>query len=181
MIVAVGTSNPIKVRAVERAFSKFFKDVEVVMRPVISKAPPQPIGLTTVIEGAISRSREALRLEEKADFGVGIEAGIIPIPYTISGYMDQQFAAITDRFGRITIGGGPAFEYPPIVISRIIKEGIEVNDIMAEMTGKQRIGHEEGAIGYFSKNVLNREIITEMAVIMALIPRVNEDLYFNKF
>jgi len=62
-----------------------------------------------------------------------------------------------------------------------MKEKIEVNKIMAEITGKQKIGQEEGAIGYFSKNILNREIITEIAVIMALIPRINEDLYFNKF
>lgn len=181
MIVVVGTSNPIKVKAVEKAFSKFFKNVEVIMRPVISKAPPQPIGLITVIEGAISRAKEALRMEEKANFGVGIEAGIIPIPYTISGYMDQQFVAIIDKYGRITIGGGPAFEYPSFITNRVVKEKIEINNIMAEITGKQKIGREEGAIGYFSKNILNREIITEMAVIMALIPRINEDLYFNKF
>lgn len=181
MIVVVGTSNPIKVKAVEKAFSKFFKNVEVIMHPVIPRAPPQPVGLITVIEGAISRAKEALKSEERADFGVGIEAGIIPIPYTISGYMDQQFAAIVDKSGRITIGGGPAFEYPSFITNRIIKEKIEVNHIMAEITGRQKIGHEEGAIGYFSKNVLNREIITEMAVIMALIPRINEDLYLNKF
>lgn len=178
MIVVVGTSNPVKVKAVKRAFSRFFKDLEVIMHPVPSKAPPQPIGLNTTIEGAISRAKRALEVEEKANFGVGIEAGIIPIPYTISGYMDQQFAAIIDRLGKITIGGGPAFEYPSFIINRILKENIEVNTIMAEITGEPSIGHKGGAISYFSKNTLDRETITEIAVIMALIPRLNENLYF---
>ncbi|MCS7098624.1 MAG: inosine/xanthosine triphosphatase [Candidatus Methanomethyliaceae archaeon] len=178
MIVVVGTSNPVKVEAVRKAFLRFFKDVEVIMHPVSSKAPPQPIGLAITIEGAISRAKRALEVEERANLGVGIEAGIVPVPYAISGYMDQQFAAIVDRLGRTTIGGGPAFEYPSFIINRILRENMEVNTIMAEITGEPKIGHKGGAISYFSKNILNREIITEIAVIMALIPRLNENLYF---
>ncbi|NHV45399.1 MAG: inosine/xanthosine triphosphatase [Candidatus Verstraetearchaeota archaeon] len=179
MIIAVGTSNPIKVKAVENVFSKLFK-VIVIMKPVSINIPSQPIGLDNVIRGAIERAKKALELEEKADLGIGIEAGIIPIPYTITGYMDQQFAAIADRSGRVTIGGGPAFEYPPIVIRRVINERLEVNTIMEEITKKPKIGQKEGAIGFLSKGITNRTQITEMAVLMALIPRLNEDL-FNKF
>ncbi|MGQ9759318.1 MAG: inosine/xanthosine triphosphatase [Candidatus Methanomethylicaceae archaeon] len=179
MIVAVGTSNPVKVRAVENVLSKFFK-VTVVMTKVTSKAPPQPVGLKTTIEGAVSRAKAALEVEAAAEIGVGIEAGIIPIPNTLSGYMDQQFAAIIDRSERITIGGGPAFEYPSFLVKRVLEERIEVNVAMADLTGEQGLGHREGAIGYFSKGALNRTVLTEFAVLMALIPRLNEELYFSK-
>ncbi|MCX8182507.1 MAG: inosine/xanthosine triphosphatase [Candidatus Methanomethyliaceae archaeon] len=179
MIIAVGTSNPIKVRAVKNVFSKFFR-VTVVMKQVPSKAPPQPVGLDSTIEGAISRARGALDAEPAAELGVGIEAGIISIPRTLSGYMDQQFAAIVDRSGRVTLGGGPSFEYPRFLVKRVLDERIEVNNIMAELTGEPFLGHKEGAIGYFSKGTMNRTALTELAVLMALIPRLNEDLYFGK-
>lgn len=179
MIVAVGTSNPVKVKAVENVLSKFY-EVTVIMREVSSKVPPQPIGLETTIEGAISRAKAALEIEARAELGVGIEAGIIPIPGTLSGYMDQQFAAILDRSGRITIGGGPAFEYPLFLVKRVLNEGIEVNTAMADLTGDLGLGHREGAIGYFSKGAINRTALTELAVLMALIPRLNQNLYFSK-
>ncbi len=179
MIVAVGTSNPVKVRAVENILSKFFK-VTVVMKRVPSMAPPQPIGLNTTIEGAISRAKAALESDAKAELGVGIEAGIIPFPNTMSGYMDQQFAAIIDRSGRVTLGGGPSFEYPSFLVRRVIDEQVEVNQVMAELTGEPYLGHKEGAIGYFSRGTLSRTALTELAVLMALIPRLNEELYFER-
>jgi len=39
--------------------------------------PPQPIGLHEIIEGA--RKRAVLSMDEKCDYGVGIEAGFVLI------------------------------------------------------------------------------------------------------
>lgn len=178
LLVVVGTSNPIKVRAVGRVLSKFFK-VSVVMREVTPDVPLQPVGLEMVIRGAVSRARNALSAMDGADLGVGIEAGLIPIPSTISGYMDQQFAAIADRHGRVTVGGGPAFEYPRSLVARVLEEGIEVGTAMDELTGIHQLGQKQGAIGFFSKGCLNRTSLTEDAVLMALIPRLNEGMYFG--
>jgi inosine/xanthosine triphosphatase len=179
LLVVVGTSNPVKVKAVKRVLSKFFK-VAVVMINVTPNVPLQPIGLEMVIKGAVSRAKNALKAEDKADLGVGIEAGLIPIPNTISGYMDQQFAALVDRCGRVTVGGGPAFEYPHSLVAKVLKEGIEVGTAMDQLTGIRRLGHKQGAIGFFSKGYLNRTSLTEYAVLMALIPWLNKDMYFNK-
>jgi len=179
MLVVVGTSNPVKVKAVERVLSKFFK-VSVVMIKVIPNVPLQPVGLEMVIRGAVSRAKNALSAEDRADLGVGIEAGLIPVPNTISGYMDQQFAAIADRHGRVTVGGGPAFEYPHSLVARVLEEGIEVGTAMDELTGIHKLGQKQGAIGFFSKGCLDRTSLTEYAVMMALIPRLNEGMYFDK-
>jgi len=177
LLVVVGTSNPIKVRAVENILSKFFK-ISVVMREVPSDAPPQPVGLEATIRGAISRARNALNAESGAELGVGIEAGLIPVPGTISGYMDQQFAAIVDSKGRVTVGGGPTFEYPRSLVARVLGEGIEVGTAMDELTGIHELGQKQGAIGFFSKGHLDRTRLTGYAVLMALIPRLNEGMYF---
>jgi inosine/xanthosine triphosphatase len=178
MIVAVGSSNPVKVKAVERVFSKFY-EVTVLMVPVSSEVPPQPVGLDVTIRGAVSRARNALALSESAELGVGIEAGLLQVPGTLSGYMDQQFAAIADRSGRVTLGGGPSFEYPSAIVSRVLGEGIEVGTAMDQLTGVEELGQKQGAIGYFSKGHLDRTSLTEQAVLMALLPRVNQRLYFQ--
>lgn len=178
MIVAVGSSNPVKVKAVEKVFSKFFR-VSVLMIAVSSEVPPQPVGLEVTISGAISRARNALALSREAEMGVGIEAGLIRVPETLSGYMDQQFAAIIDRSGRVTLGGGPSFEYPSSIVSRVIGEGIEVGTAMDQLSGVEELGQKQGAIGYFSKGHLDRTSLTEQAVLMALLPRVNKALYFE--
>lgn len=178
MIIAVGSSNPVKAKAVERVFSRFY-EVSVLMVPVPSGVAPQPVGLGVTIRGAISRARNALAASREAELGVGIEAGLLQIPDTISGYMDQQFAAIVDRGDRVTLGGGPSFEYPSAIVSKVLGEGIEVGTAMDQLTGVEELGQKQGAIGYFSKGRLDRTSLTEQAVLMALLPRINQELYFK--
>ena len=175
--VAVGSLNFVKIEGTRRAYSKFFKNVNVVGVKVESGVSVQPIGLEETIRGAIHRAKEALS-KTRADYGVGIEAGLVKLPFTLTGYVDQQFAAIADRSGIVTIGGGPCFEYPPIVVKRVLTEGVEVNDVMSQIAGIPDLGKKQGAIGYLSKNVMNRTELTEVAVLMALLPRINRDLYF---
>ncbi len=180
LIVAVGTSNPVKVHAVRNVFSQFFPGVEVVMKEVASVVPPQPMGLDEIVRGAIGRAKGALNKEGSAEMGVGIEAGIIEVPHSISGWMDQQYAAIVDRSGKVTIGGGPAFEYPPAVIKQVISRRCEVGIVMEAITGIEGLGRKQGAIGYFSKGAMDRVRLSELAVLMAMIPRLNWGVYFSQ-
>ncbi|MEN3054231.1 MAG: inosine/xanthosine triphosphatase [Candidatus Methanosuratincola petrocarbonis] len=178
LIVAVGSSNPVKVQAVKNVFSRFLPQVEVIMKSVSSVVPPQPIGIEETIRGAIGRAMRALELEGSAEMGVGIEAGLLPVPYSISGWMDQQYAAIVDRRGRVTIGGGPSFEYPAEVVKQVLSASSEVGKVMEALTGIGGLGRRQGAIGYFSKGAFDRLKLSEIAVLMAMIPRLNEEMYF---
>lgn len=178
MIVAVGSSNPVKVQAVKNVLSRFLPQVEVIMKEVSSIVPPQPLGIDETIRGAIGRAKRALELEGRAEMGVGIEAGLLQVPHSISGWMDQQFAAIADRRGRVTIGGGPSFEYPAEVVRQVLSAKSEVGKVMDAITGIEGLGRRQGAIGYFSKGALDRVRLSEIAVLMAMIPRLNEEMYF---
>lgn len=80
----------------------------------------------------------------------------------------------------MTLGGGPSFEYPPFIVFRVLSEGLEVGTVMEELTGIRNLGKKQGAIGYFSKGQMDRTNLTEQAVLMALIPRLNEDLYLGQ-
>lgn len=48
---------------------------------------------------------------------------------------------------------------------------------MEALTGIDNIGERTGAIGYLSHGELDRCSLTEQAVLMAFIPRINEKLY----
>lgn len=177
--VLLGTENPSKVKGVKEAFRKMFKTkVTINHMPVVTTVHPQPIGLKNVLRGAIER---AIRVREKAKenyhYYVGVEAGIIPIPCTSTGYMDFQVAAIVDNKDTLSLGFGPGFEFPREVVEYVVKRLGEAEDVMEKISGIERIGDKMGAIGFLTQNIITRDLLTELAVIMALIPRLNMKLY----
>ncbi len=170
MKVAIATRNPVKVKAVENAFKKFFKEFKIIT--VEYEYKRQPIGIKETILGAIKRACYAYNF---GDIGIGIEAGLVEIPYTKTGYFDIQFCAILDKEG-LTLGCGIGFEYPKVVVDEVLK-GKEVGEVMERISGIKNIGKSIGAIGYLTRGVIDRVKITEEAVISALIPRINKELY----
>ena len=171
LAVRVGTDNPVKVRAVRRALESLSWRAAVSRIHVPTDVPEQPFG-AEAIRGAVARARNALG---PADFGVGIEAGLLWEP-KVGDYFDVQYCAIVDRAGRVTVGHGPGFAYPPSVVRRV-KKGNTVGEAMAALTGTRRIGSKQGAIGYLTDRRLDRDALTESAVLMAMVPRIRRDLY----
>jgi len=171
--VVVGSSNPVKTEGVKIAFQQFFEDVVVEAKSVDSGVSNQPFNAETV-KGAMNRAFNAY--SEDFDFSVGVEAGLFSLKDAMTGYLDVQVAAIYDG-SHITIGFGPGFEYPPAVVDEVLR-GKEVGDVMSELTGIERLGEKQGAIGHLTKGAITRSELTSIAVTMALIPWVNPDLYF---
>ncbi|MBN1678569.1 MAG: inosine/xanthosine triphosphatase [Candidatus Thermoplasmatota archaeon] len=171
--VAVGSTNKVKVDAVRNIFTQALGLVEVRGIGIDQTGDKQPLGEKT-IRGAVRRAKQALS-SEKADFGVGIEAGLF-YNRTLGRYLDIQYCAIVDSSGRMTVGHGPGFEYPPEVIAAVLK-GATVGDTMSRITEIERIGHKMGSVGYLSDGLIDRTSLTEIAVLMALIPRIRPELY----
>lgn len=174
MRVAVGSKNPVKLRAVQRVFTRVFGQVEVISREVSSGVSPQPFGFEETVRGAINRAKASF--SDDLNFSVGIEAGLIPVPMTLTGYFDIQVTAVYDG-ERLSLGCGPGFEYPPRVIQETLK-GKEVGEVMESFTGIRSIGEKIGAIGHLSKGLMDRTELTEISVLMALIPFLNSEDYF---
>ncbi|HML05682.1 MAG TPA: DUF84 family protein, partial [Methanobacterium sp.] len=78
----------------------------------------------------------------------------------------------------ITLGVSSGFEYPPMVIEEVLK-GVEVGDVMDKVTGVNNLGQKAGAVSFLSKGMLDRTENTEQCVLTAMIPRMNEKIYFN--
>lgn len=174
MKIKVGTHNPLKVRATRNVMEKIYTNVDVEGIEVDSGVSDQPIGLDETIQGAVNRARNAFL---DADLSVGIESGLLAAPHSITGYLDLQWCAIYDG-ERITLGVSAGFEYPPVVVEEVLK-GQEVGEVMDEVTGVEKLGQKTGAVSILTKGLLDRTENTEQCVLMAMIPRMNSDLYLE--
>lgn len=175
MIIRVGSRNPVKIKATRNVLENIYDHVEIHSCEVDSKVPDQPIGLNQTIEGSVNRAKNAY--SKDCDLSVGIESGLLNTPHTITGYIDLQWCAIYDGIN-ITLGVSSGFEYPPLVIKEVLN-GQEVGDVMDELTGIDNLGEKMGAVSYLSKGNLDRVGNTEQCVLMAMIPRMNSDIYFK--
>ena len=185
VVICVGSLNPTKVKSAKIAFSKYYNNFQIFKIKADSKVPNQPIGMDLIINGAKNRAETALnhlikvkKLEQNI-FGVGIEAGLVQVPFTNTNYLDFQFCVIMDENKKITLGSGIAFEYPQSVIEEVLSnKDTEIGDIIGRLANNMNLKNEAGAISFLSKNVLTRIEILTQAVICALLPRINQELYY---
>jgi inosine/xanthosine triphosphatase len=171
--VAVGSTNKVKVDAVRNIFTQAFGLIEIVSVEPEHGVEKQPME-ERVVEGAIGRAKSAIDKTD-ADIGVGVEAGLFHNKI-LGRHLDIQYCAIMDKSERCTVGHGPGFEYPPEVVKAVLAGGT-VGDTMSKLTGIEDIGHKSGSIGYLSDGMIDRTALTEISVLMALVPRIRRELY----
>ena len=166
----VASENKAKVNAVVELLALYphFKDATVRSARVNSDVREQPISLDETLRGAMNRARNAFN---ECDFSVGIESGLMEVPYTKSGYMDVCASAIYDG-KEFYLGLSSAWEFPDKdIIRAIIEEGIDMSQAInnAGLTKNPQIGTEEGAIGIVTKGRIDRKEYTKQALRMSLI------------
>lgn len=164
--IAVGSLNRVKVEAVRTVMERIFGSVRITAVDVLSGVPPQPFEEQTR-QGAINRARAALGGH---DLAVGIEAGVFRKE---DGLYDVQYCAVLDKKGRLTVGMGSGFMYPPPVAGLVLG-GMTVGDAVEKVFGTTGIGKKQGAVGLLSGGLLDRGSLTEQSVTAAMIPRLNE-------
>lgn len=174
--VAVGSGNPVKVHAVGEELERVVPDLRCIVRefPVASGVAEQPREEETV-GGARHRAREALAAWRGADYGVGVEAGLVHLPGD-DAPVDIQACVVIDSLGHETVGWGPGFHYPAWVRERALA-GEMVSDILGPVAGDDEIGSTTGAIGYLTDGRMDRTALTRTAVLMAFLPRFRRSLY----
>ena len=105
--VAVGSLNPVKIRACERAFRKFYQDVRVTPVKPRSGAVEMPYDFE-VYEGARRRAWESLEITG-TDYGVGVEAGYVDI---LGRKLLTACCVVLDRGGNEGVAYSLAFQPP---------------------------------------------------------------------
>ncbi len=164
MRVSIGSTNPRKVAAVEKAFELRFKEkIDSCQHKVSSGVSDQPFGDET-IEGAINRAKMALKAAPKADYGVGLEGGITYIrqlPFQIA------WCAIVNKKGEIGLGSSFGVQMPPKIIKKV-NQGKELGDVLDEVFNENNIKQKEGFFGLATGNEVTREKGYQDMVLSAL-------------
>jgi inosine/xanthosine triphosphatase len=176
MKITVGSGNPNKVAAVREVIKESaFRHATITSTSVESGVHKQPKTLAETMRGAKNRAKASFK---DCDLSIGLESGFFKVPMTITGHMDMCVCAIYDG-KRTYFGFSCAHEYPVKVTRLVFEKGKDISEAMkvCGLTDKEYIGYEEGAISVLSKGKISRKEYTKQAVMMALIPLENPQLY----
>ena len=169
MIINIASHNPTKIDALREIIRDYdnLNLAAVIDVDGFSRVSEQPITLEETILGAINRAREAFK---DCDYSVGLESGLMAVPYTQSGYMDVCACAIFDGHNYY-LGLSSAWEPPAKIVQYIIQEGLDMNEaaFKAGLTPNKKVGSAEGLVGIVTKGKLSRKEYTKEAIRMALI------------
>ena len=165
MHVAVGSTNPVKAAAVERALARF--DPDVTPAAVDSGVAEQPRTVAETVDGARTRARRSLEAVDDATYGIGLEGGVAEYE-SAPGLFLIMWAGVTDG-NRVELGGGPSLRLPEGIAGRI-EAGGELGPALDDVLGTDGIAEDEGAAGVFSDGLTDRTRALSSAVVCAFGP-----------
>jgi inosine/xanthosine triphosphatase len=173
LVVAVGSTNPVKVAAVRAVILRVAPMAQVTGVAVSSGVPDQPMGDDETQRGARTRAQAALAASG-AMLALGVEGGVVALP---DGRLRTcAWAVAVDRAGREGVGGSLAMPLPAAVAARV-RAGEELGvamDVVARTSGT-KVGR--GAVGILTAGLLDRQGAYEPLVTYALAPWLAPALY----
>jgi inosine/xanthosine triphosphatase len=181
LLMVVGSRNPVKVGAVQAVMQRVAAQglmpgvtaATVQGLEVASGVSDQPVGDEETRQGALSRANAALQAAPGADFGVGLEGGILKLEGDI---FTCAWCVIADRRGNISAGSGLVMPLPP-PIARDLAAGYELGDATDRLFAVKNSKHAGGALGYLSKGLRSRQDAYESIFTYALSKFLDPALY----
>lgn len=167
MLIIIGSKNPTKINSVRRAISDYTDwNCEFQAIDVPSSISDEPRSLEETITWAVNRAKNAF---QNCKYSIGIEDGIMKVPYASTGHLNFCACAIYDG-ENIHLGLSPAFEHPQKAAQLIFQEGLGLNDayLKSWLTNNPNFWKAEGVLWVLTAGKLTREDYNMYAVIMAL-------------
>lgn len=172
--IVVASRNPVKIQSVQMAFSRLFADQTFAIQSVDvpSGVSSQPMTSAETLQGALNRVNGAALAVPNANYWAGIEGGV-------EAHGDDLFAFAWvlvrsgTRWGKSRTG---SFALPPRVVE-LIHQGMEMGEADDVVFGRSNSKQQNGAIGLLTGDVVDRTSFYEQAVILALLPFKNPELY----
>jgi inosine/xanthosine triphosphatase len=171
-IVAVGTTNPAKLKPVQAVFGRVYPGSQVTGLSVPSGVREQPIGEEETLTGAVNRAKAALAGVPGAAWGVGLEGGV---RFDNHGCWLFGSVAVTGG-GQLEVGRTAELRLPPQVADRI-QAGEELGPVMDTLSGVQNIKQKAGTVGFLTDGLLSRADVWQMGLTLALAPFLHPELF----
>ena len=172
--IIVASNNPVKIDAVRLGFQSVFPDQPFAVSglSVPSGVSVQPMTDVETLAGARKRAENARAAAPEADFWAGVEGGVE------SAADGMQAFAWVVVLGPRQIGEARTgmFFLPP-EIARLVREGVELGTADDIVFGRVNSKQQDGAVGILTGGLIDRKSYYEQAVVLALIPFLNADLY----
>ena len=158
MIVYLGSKNIVKLNATKEVLEQY--GFEVIGIDVDSKVSAQPKSDEETIKGAYNR---AMALPENS-FRIGLEAGVELLNGEL--YL-TNFGVLIDQNDQVYKAGGTRIILPKEIAKLILEDNLELSDAMEQYFNTLNIKHKEGAIGYFTNNlVVRKDIFTHIVKLL---------------
>jgi inosine/xanthosine triphosphatase len=172
-VFAVASSNPVKLDAVRLGAGRLFEGVTVLAVSGDSNVSEQPFGDDETQRGAIARATGALRTCPQADFGAGLEGGVLDAP---DGLYCIAWCAVISAAGELGLASAGNFLLPPKV-AELVRQGVELGHADDIVFGRQNSKHKDGAIGVLTGGRVTRTEYYAPMVTRALLRFINPALY----
>jgi inosine/xanthosine triphosphatase len=173
-IISVASTNPVKLSATLDGFKKMFprESFEVKAVKIPSPVSDQPMTDDETLEGADARALRAMEMMPEADYWVGIEGGVMDRGTHLSGF---AWVVILSE-GKRGVGRSGEF-FLPENIAELVRQGVELGEADDRVFSRSNSKQTNGAIGLLTGDAVTRLGLYIPAVIFALIPFKNPDLY----
>ncbi len=172
--VIIASKNPVKIEATRMAFKRSFPEGNFEFKgvSVSSGVPEQPKGDKEVILGAKNRADNAMKSYSEADYWVGIEGGV---EETEEGMGSFSWVVVKSKkqTGRAK---GNVFFLPKKVIE-LIKKGKELGEADDIVFDDDNSKQKNGSVGILTNDIIDRTDYYYVALVLALIPFQNSNLY----
>jgi inosine/xanthosine triphosphatase len=174
-LIVVASTNPVKINATLEGFRRLLpgKSFTAVGVSAASGVSDQPMTDEETLRGATNRATAARQQQPNADYWVGIEGGI----EALGGEL-LAFAWVVVQ-GRERAGRSRTATFSlPEEVAALVRQGVELGHADDIVFGRSNSKQQNGAVGLFTDDVIDRAEYYTHAVILALIPFKNPTLNF---
>lgn len=172
--VLVASANPVKLTATQQGFEQMFpaETFEVLSFKNQVHITSQPMSNEETLQGAWKRANNIRALAPDADYWVGIEGGCEDKPIGLSAF---AWVVVLDANH---CGRGRSGEFfLPEKVAELVRQGVELGEADDIVFSRNNSKQGNGAIGLLTENAIDREDLYVPAVIFALVPFKNPELY----
>lgn len=173
-VIVLASHNPVKAEAVTRGFQRVFPydKFQIQAVEVESGVSDQPMTDRTALEGAITRAKNAFSANPRGKFWVGIEGGCDYLDGRMVAFAWVVILDITKQgYARTAL-----FQLPREV-QTLVEEGMELGHADDLVFSRRNSKQKSGAVGLLTGNTVTRTSLYEQAVVLALIPFINPELF----
>lgn len=176
-IVALGSTNPVKLEAVKEGFCSVFSGgaLTFVSVEAASGVSVQPMDDAETRQGAENRALGARQAMPDADFWVGVEGGTEILPGVPEIMLTFAWVVILSHERR-GLARTAAFVLPEAVAA-LVRGGLELGDADDLVFKTNNSKRRNGAVGLLTGDVITRAGLYTPAVQLALIPFIRPELY----